>query len=90
MSITEQLARFAIESGAGILTPAVLASVKLKSLDHRRDDQGRTPFIGANLATQYDTVRRKPRGHRLHRRRQNVITSSRLRQRRERARTGIR
>jgi 2-methylcitrate dehydratase PrpD len=33
MSITEQLARFAIESGAGILTPAVLASAKLKCLD---------------------------------------------------------
>ena len=33
MSITEQLARFAIECGAGILTPAVLASSKLKCLD---------------------------------------------------------
>src|SRR4051812_14309519 len=33
MSITEQLARFAIESGPSILTPDVAASAKLKFLD---------------------------------------------------------
>jgi 2-methylcitrate dehydratase PrpD len=33
MSITERLARFAIESGSGILTAEVAASAKLKFLD---------------------------------------------------------
>ena len=91
MSVTEQLARFAIESGPSILTDEVAASAKLKFLDTIAVMLPGARHESGTSALRVATTHGRQAGRDLvRRRRENFVAARRLRQRRGRARARIR